>query len=471
MARNLFGGTADSVAEDITGARVPNAVGSVWDGPSAGAARITDLTDISGAPILQLQADANGFVSAFYGPDGYERLWVDFGAGRVALVSVTVGERLDAHIAGFDAHGDRAYSDAQLAAHNSNTKVHGLTGDAVGTTDTQTLTNKTLNGGTLNGTFAGTPTLSGAPSLTAGANVSGGSVTVTRSQTTNPGLNYQVTGDSTPRLTVQADGLMKWGPGNAATDTQLYRNGINVLKTDGSFVASGLTSSTNGASSALVASTTADGTASTGVVVVNPSSATKRAVDIRLSSDTVSRLRIDQSAGSGSGTITFGNGTVADTNLYRSAASTLTTDGAFTAGGDISAGATTWTNFTPTWSGLGSGTFSTNVGWYKKLGKLVYVEIYGVINAAGTGTTGVAVQFPTAPYRDGAGANTTRQHLTGFISGSNAGVIDGMCILPALAGDSGVTGATIRRYDWIAVQGSNFITNTVITIQGWYREA
>ncbi|MET7686283.1 hypothetical protein [Streptomyces sp. NPDC005423] len=61
MARNLFGGTADSVAEDVTGARVANAVETVWDGPSADAAQLTDTTDIDGAPILQLQADSRGY--------------------------------------------------------------------------------------------------------------------------------------------------------------------------------------------------------------------------------------------------------------------------------------------------------------------------------------------------------------------------------------------------------------------------
>ncbi|WP_340376609.1 hypothetical protein U5640_16825 [Streptomyces sp. SS7] len=111
MARNLFGGTADSVAEDATGARVAGAVGTVWNGPSAGAVQLTDLTDESGAPLDHLTADSNGYVAAFFGPDGYERVWVDFGAGKVALVSVTVGERLDSHLVAVDPHGDRAYAD------------------------------------------------------------------------------------------------------------------------------------------------------------------------------------------------------------------------------------------------------------------------------------------------------------------------------------------------------------------------
>ncbi|WP_055523450.1 hypothetical protein [Streptomyces graminilatus] len=114
MARQLFGGTADSVAEDATGARVANAIGTVWNGPSAGATRLADLTDESGAPIDHLTADSNGYVAAFYGPDGYARVWVDFGAGKVALVSVTVGERFDSHLTAVDPHGDRSYVDSNF---------------------------------------------------------------------------------------------------------------------------------------------------------------------------------------------------------------------------------------------------------------------------------------------------------------------------------------------------------------------
>ena len=124
--RNLFGGDAASVAEDSSGVRVPGAVGTVWDGASAGANRLTDLTDTSGSAISQLVADPVGMVGPFFGPDGAERVWVDFGGGsRVALVSVTIGERLDAHAAAVDAHGDRAYSDAALASHTTAADPHG----------------------------------------------------------------------------------------------------------------------------------------------------------------------------------------------------------------------------------------------------------------------------------------------------------------------------------------------------------
>ncbi|WP_073782496.1 hypothetical protein [Streptomyces uncialis] len=115
MARNLFGGTAADVAEDIDGKRVPGAVGTVWDGPSEEAVQVVDLTDADGVPVIQLVADNRGFIPAFYGPSNHaERLWVDFGVGRVGLVSVTVGDRLKSHTTAADPHQDRAYTDEQL---------------------------------------------------------------------------------------------------------------------------------------------------------------------------------------------------------------------------------------------------------------------------------------------------------------------------------------------------------------------
>ncbi|AEW94056.1 MULTISPECIES: hypothetical protein [Streptomycetaceae] len=118
--RQLFGGTASDFAEDAAGTRVPGAIGTVWDGPSTGAQQYTDLTTADGAPMYQLTADSRGFVPAFFGPDGVERLWVDFGAGRVALTSVTVGERLDAHTSALDPHGDRAYADGAFLKNSGN---------------------------------------------------------------------------------------------------------------------------------------------------------------------------------------------------------------------------------------------------------------------------------------------------------------------------------------------------------------
>ncbi|MEU9258972.1 glycerophosphodiester phosphodiesterase [Streptomyces sp. NPDC048212] len=74
--------------------------------------RVTDLTTLSGVPLTVLTADTNGMIPAFYGPDGVDRLYVDFGAGAISLVATDTAERLTAHETSPDPHGDR------LAAEN-----------------------------------------------------------------------------------------------------------------------------------------------------------------------------------------------------------------------------------------------------------------------------------------------------------------------------------------------------------------
>lgn len=166
----------------------------------------------------------------------------------------------------------------------------------------------------------------------------GTSYLATTADTTSRVVSASVSGDANQRVVIYSDGKHEWGAGSSTRDTNLYRNAADQLKTDDSFVvgarltvgsslnAAQFYSLSDGSISASTFATSADGTASLGTVVINPFSASKRALDIRLTADTVSRLRIDESAGSGSGTITFGDGTTADVNLYRSAANKLKSD-------------------------------------------------------------------------------------------------------------------------------------------------
>lgn len=64
-------------------------------------------------------------------------------------------------------------------------------------------------------------------------------------------INSNVVGDTNDRVRMYASGLLEWGPGNASSDTNLYRGGTSLLKTDDAFQAVG--NLTIGGSSSLAA--------------------------------------------------------------------------------------------------------------------------------------------------------------------------------------------------------------------------
>jgi hypothetical protein len=158
----------------------------------------------------------------------------------------------------------------------------------------------------------------------------GQGVLTTGTDATARAYQGNVSGDGTNRYVAYVDGKLEWGPGNAARDTNLYRSAASTLTTDDLFTAVGVSSTTAGATAAATFANSADGTASLGTVVVNPFSTSKRALDIRLAADSVSRLRVDFSQGSGAGTLVFGDGTTADVALYRTTTATLRTNGSIT---------------------------------------------------------------------------------------------------------------------------------------------
>jgi hypothetical protein len=145
--------------------------------------------------------------------------------------------------------------------------------------------------------------------------------------------------DSSRRWKIRTTSTAESGS-NAGSDFELVRyddsgvvqSATFVVKRSNGFVGFGtalanitaqITSTTSGTAN-ILAAVTAEGTASIPVLQLQTTTTTKRAFDYRLSTDTVSRIRMD--ASSTGGTITFGDGTTADTNLYRSAANTLKTD-------------------------------------------------------------------------------------------------------------------------------------------------
>ncbi|MFF3363579.1 hypothetical protein [Streptomyces misionensis] len=405
---------------------------------------VAQQTTLSGS-ISSAATSINVGATTGFPPSFPYTLALDFGAATEELVSVTAaagttltvirgygGTSAQSHSLGavvrhvYDATDATAFRSHEAAT----SAVHGVSGALVGTSDTQTLSNKTLtspvvNGGALSGTFTGSPAFSGGLSFSGTPSFSG---TATVSGT----------------LTSSAGTLSGSWAGNPTLSGNPVFSGVPNF---------------------------------TGTIQSTMSAATGVAQASIVTTDTFDRYRRFAD-----GKQEWGSGAAArDTNLYRSSASTLATDSSLAVGGSlavtggITAGTTTWTAFTPSWTGLGGATLNTNVGWYTKLGKLVFYEIYTVWATSGTGTTGVSVAFPTTPFRDGAGANTTRQAAVAHVAGSNGGVVDGVASMYAFASDTGTTAATLRRFDGIQIQSNNMVggsgTNTIVTIQGWYREA
>src|SRR5215471_9237994 len=123
-----------------------------------------------------------------------------------------------------------------------------------------------------------------------------------------------VTGDSVVRYVVNADGQTRWGPGNAATDTNLYRNAANSLRTDGSLTVM-VNLGVSGATSY--------------IALQNQNAGTNGTFYTMCTGDSYNRFVINASGG-----MTWGPGpTAGDTSLVRAGSGYLQANGIFTAMG------------------------------------------------------------------------------------------------------------------------------------------
>jgi hypothetical protein len=138
---------------------------------------------------------------------------------------------LDATNAAYDAAGDAAYEAGLVASdlsdHENATVAHGVTGNVVGTTDTQTLTNKTI-GDTLNFTGAGAMTINSDSHIVltpaAGSSVKWGSDVLATENYVDGEISTEVTNRNTAitNALTTAQGYATTAQGNAET----YAEGV-----------------------------------------------------------------------------------------------------------------------------------------------------------------------------------------------------------------------------------------------------
>lgn len=302
---------------------------------------------------------------------------IDYGSSSEELVDVTGAAGLTLTVTrGVDGTSAQSHSVGAVVRHVSSGRdfadaqghmgavsaVHGVAGTLVGTSDTQTLANKTLTNPTitsaaLSGTLSGLPTFSGAALFTGNPSFRGTSGVQV--------LGVRASGNTVDNLAVSSGGTLTWGPGNAAGDVTLSRFGGG----GGLFT-----------NAALIASRAAG---------------TDLALSAQVTGETFPRFRSYTD-----GKHEWGPGsTDKDTNLYRNAVGELKTDTALTVLGALSAGNMNlgaWTaNWVPTWgttTGLHTPAFGNAVtsGGYAKFGRLLLFTFgvtFGSTTNFGAGAT------------------------------------------------------------------------------------
>lgn len=234
-------------------------------------------------------------------------------AGNVWTVTRGVdGTSAQSHSAGaIVRHSSSGRDFAEMQAHiSATTNVHGVSGALVGTSSTQTLSNKTLtaptiNAGALTGTLTGSPAFSGAVQFTGDPILQGATAADTAA-------SVRVAADADPRLALRADGALLWGDGSGAADVTLARSGTGAASLTGSLSVSGAVT----------------GASTVGTVRTNT---TDIAFQEQLTGDSAQRWTVG-----GDGKVSWGPGvTPVDTTLYRTGVGALKTDGALQVGGDL----------------------------------------------------------------------------------------------------------------------------------------
>ncbi|KKM16674.1 hypothetical protein LCGC14_1683440, partial [marine sediment metagenome] len=105
-----------------------------------------------------------------------------------------------------------------------------------------------------------------------------------------------VSGDTEHRFFVRSDGRIEWGPGNAAQDTNFYRDSAGVLKSDGAFVMGALTATTVDTTGRLAVVAAADSSFTGGGKVGIGNSSPSRLLDIGSNTASHTYCRVNAAA-------------------------------------------------------------------------------------------------------------------------------------------------------------------------------
>ncbi len=308
------------------------------------------LTDID--PITPIFAQYDAYVSSVNGQTGTVVInSTALGLGNSAVRDVGA-------IAGTVAAGD----DARLASFTIPATNTTKTTNAFRITDRLTVGTDTQGSEKLRVEDSAATSPAVLAKATATGTASTAIVRVEGSSTTKRAIEAKVTGETNPRWQVKGDGRVVLGNGTAE-DVEILRSGNDVLKTPDSLVVGTrlrvggtdadapdsaiIQSNCAGETNAIVAKATAPGTTDTSVVSIETSIQDKRALEYKVTGDSVPRLKVDGSQG-GAGTITFGNGSVADTYITRSGTTKLKTNGDFEVTGTLTVGSFSTGGTTPT---------------------------------------------------------------------------------------------------------------------------
>lgn len=407
-------------------------------------AAVTNLQATAGPGDATIQvASSSGFPNSFpytlsldYGSANEELVDVTGGGPSVFNVTRAVdGTSATTHNAGAVVrHVTSARDFTDSRTHEASTSnVHGITGAFVDTLSTQTLQNKTLSAPVINnGTVTGSVTATGATvsnGTLSGSTLSAGKITGTTTMLSTPVF--------TGAWTNQGD--------LTNTGQLLQQNLLRGQRTNG----------------------------------------TDSMYESRRAADANARWFMTADGG-----MNWGPGTAgADAGLSRSGAGQLSLTGSLIVSGqvqpgsisttgtvtaaDLSLTAPVYTTFTPVWHGHDAN-MSTNSGWYYKVGKMVFYNIYTVFSTSSSLTGGVSVEVPTTPLRTPGRQQLGVVWFTDVLPGGNFPDANCMGHHSTFAGDTGTNTAVLRNYKSNTFTGG-LITgpspSTIITIQGVYREA